>query len=354
MLWGSIPVIATFVGPYSSTLAFLPIQELTYQENIRGIKYSSCITLYTCSKSGRQDGVLRPSINYGGESVAPKHQDCTYPKLSSILKSSALTEMSQELETLLEKGVIDESVFDTIHSALPEESPLSGPLRTATSSSATVNQARTLANHTPSQNNIASPLLPQAAHAPQQPQQAQTAPYAPPTYEDTPPPGLPNRNINAPAPSKPVIAQARALYRYEASDTRDVSFEKDDPIAVHEYMNADWWMGKNSRTSQEGIFPRNYVLVEQENKQPSSQYPQQPTYGYPAQQAQGPPEQRNPYDSSVPPMAVSQGGQPAGAQGPGGNDKMNQYGKKFGKKLGNAAIFGAGATIGGNIVNSIF
>lgn len=29
-------------------------------------------------------------------------------------------------------------------------------------------------------------------------------------------------------------------------------------------------------------------------------------------------------------------------------------GKKFGKKLGNAAIFGAGATIGGNIVNSIF
>jgi hypothetical protein len=29
-------------------------------------------------------------------------------------------------------------------------------------------------------------------------------------------------------------------------------------------------------------------------------------------------------------------------------------GKKFGKKLGNAAIFGAGATIGGKIVNGIF
>ena len=33
---------------------------------------------------------------------------------------------------------------------------------------------------------------------------------------------------------------------------------------------------------------------------------------------------------------------------------FDDRGKKFGKKLGNAAIFGAGATIGGNIVNSIF
>ena len=34
--------------------------------------------------------------------------------------------------------------------------------------------------------------------------------------------------------------------------------------------------------------------------------------------------------------------------------KMEENGKKFGKKLGNATIFGAGATIGGNLVNSIF
>lgn len=43
---------------------------------------------------------------------------------------------------------------------------------------------------------------------------------------------------------------------------------------------------------------------------------------------------------------------PEGAAG--GNSKFNDQGKKFGKKLGNAAIFGAGASIGGNIVNSIF
>jgi LAS seventeen-binding protein 1/2 len=34
--------------------------------------------------------------------------------------------------------------------------------------------------------------------------------------------------------------------------------------------------------------------------------------------------------------------------------KLEENGKKFGKKMGNAAIFGAGATIGSNIVNGIF
>lgn len=34
--------------------------------------------------------------------------------------------------------------------------------------------------------------------------------------------------------------------------------------------------------------------------------------------------------------------------------KLEEHGKKFGKKMGNAAIFGAGATLGSNIVNGIF
>jgi hypothetical protein len=142
-----------------------------------------------------------------------------------------------------------------------------------------------------------------------------------------------------------VVAHARALYRYQGSDDRDVSFEKDDKISVHEYMNQDWWMGRNERTGREGIFPRNYVLVEQQEKAPV------PQYGYPEQQQHhvgGPPQQQNPYDSNVPPMAV------AGEGSNGEPSKTQQYGKKFGKKMGNAAIFGAGATIGSNIVNSIF
>lgn len=56
------------------------------------------------------------------------------------------------------------------------------------------------------------------------------------------------------------------------------------------------------------------------------------------------------------PVEVAHGGGQNGAvQGQNGEpSKFETQGKKFGKKLGNAAIFGAGASIGGNIVNSIF
>lgn len=180
---------------------------------------------------------------------------------------------------------------------------------------------------------------------------ATAASPAPPCYDDTPPPGLPRRN------AKPVVAQARALYAYAASDGRDLSFEKDEAIAVHERLNQDWWLGQNLRTGQEGIFPRTYVLEDPDYKAAPAPAPYaQPQYGYPPG-PQGPPAQQSPYSSSVPPMAVADGGQPAqggGGGGSGGDSKVGGYGKKFGKKLGNAAIFGAGATIGGNIVNSIF
>lgn len=150
---------------------------------------------------------------------------------------------------------------------------------------------------------------------------------------------------------KPVLVYARALYSYAASDGRDLSFERDDRIAVHQQLNQDWWLGQNQRTGQEGIFPRTYVLEESDQKGAPPPAPHaapyaQPQYGYP-------PQQQNPYNSSAPPMAVADGGQPAQGGG-GGDSKMGGMGKKIGKKLGNAAIFGAGATIGGNIVNSIF
>lgn len=170
-----------------------------------------------------------------------------------------------------------------------------------------------------------------------------------------------------------MIAHARALYSYKATDARDVSFERDDPVAVYEFMNADWWMGRNERTGQEGIFPRTYVEQLPGGPPPGpgagagahyaahnekaaaaggmmygSPAPGAPQYGgYPP-----PPQQQNPYNSSVPPMAVANEEQQQ--QQGGGGGKAGEMGKKFGKKLGNAAIFGAGASIGSNIVNSIF
>lgn len=162
----------------------------------------------------------------------------------------------------------------------------------------------------------------------------------PPAYNA--PPSLPSRN------SKPELTRAIALYRY--AEPGDCNFEVGDHISVIEYMNADWWLGKNVRTGQEGVFPVNYVQATASAPSPHGAYGNEKAGAYQAQQQPGPPPPgpSNPYNSAVPPMQIAE--QPSESK-PG---KGGEMGKKFGKKLGNAAIFGAGATIGGNIVNSIF
>jgi hypothetical protein len=147
--------------------------------------------------------------------------------------------------------------------------------------------------------------------------------YKPPS--GPPPPAYPA----TPQPPPAALTHATALYPYAGSDNGDLGLQRNDRVAVTEYMNADWWKGRNERTGQEGIFPRNYVKVE-DVKTPG-----------------GPSNYGNmPLD-----VAQGSGGQQQGQEGP---NKGAEMGKKFGKKLGNAAIFGAGATMGSNLVNSIF
>lgn len=173
---------------------------------------------------------------------------------------------------------------------------------------------------------------------------------APPAYQTPNPPPPPARQNSAP-PTRPEIARATALYPY--SEPEDCTFVVGDEIAVYEYMNNDWWMGRNIRTGKEGVFPVNYVQVQgggpapygQEKSQAYNSFPQQhqPQQQWNQHQGPPPPGPSNPYNSDAPPGAVAN--EPS---------KGQEMGKKFGKKLGNAAIFGAGATIGSNIVNSIF
>lgn len=226
-------------------------------------------------------------------------------------------------------------------SALPAESPLSGASRSA---SAVAQAPPTAALNNLNLGNTTSP-----------PSYAATTSPLPPT------PSLPDRNT----PSKPEIARATALYRY--AEQGDCNFEVGDEIAVHEYMNADWWLGKNLRTGQEGVFPVNYVQIQTNPTPPfrpgsnaapaHNQYYNQDksnTYGfaYPPQPQyhQAPPQAgpSDPYNSAAPPMQVAE------ESGEGKDGKGAEMGKKFGKKLGNAAIFGAGATIGSELVHSIF
>lgn len=123
-----------------------------------------------------------------------------------------------------------------------------------------------------------------------------------------------------------MLSVASALYAYTPTDAGDLALQPNDRVQVLEHMNADWWRGRNERTNLEGIFPRSYVNVLDEKA-----LPQPSNYGNM-------------------PLDVSQ----SGSGEPGKHGKFEEHGKKFGKKMGNAAIFGAGATIGSNIVNSIF
>ena len=149
----------------------------------------------------------------------------------------------------------------------------------------------------------------------------------PPAYNQ--PPGPP------PQANWPPLAQATALYAYTSTDAGDLELQPNDVVTVSEYMNAEWWKGRNTRTGQEGIFPRSYVKVsEDKGAQPNG--------------VAGSSQYANNYGNA--PLEVSQMGNGEGKV----PSKAQEQGKKFGKKLGNAAIFGAGATIGGNIVNSIF
>lgn len=226
----------------------------------------------------------------------------------------------QELENLSEAGAIADDAYEQIMSMLPSESPLNASARSVASPSPAPVAAATSAFANMRVNNEPPP----------------------PAYTTPAAPSLPSRGS-----SKPEIDRATALYRY--TEAEDCTFEVGDEIVVFERMNADWWLGKNVRTGKEGVFPVNYVQV-QTKPSPHGAYGNEKANGYPGQ-VQSPPPQgpSNPYNSSVPPMAVA--GQPSDNKQPG---KGGEMGKKFGKKLGNAAIFGAGATIGGNIVNSIF
>lgn len=121
----------------------------------------------------------------------------------------------------------------------------------------------------------------------------------------------------------PVLTYASALYVYNPTDAGDLALIPSDRIAVLEYLNPEWWKGRNERTCLEGIFPRNYVRVlDEKTAAPMPPPPSVPMTGY-----------------GNMPMEVSQGG-PAVAN-PAAPSKFEQQGKRFGKKLGDATIFGA-------------
>ncbi|GEQ66882.1 hypothetical protein JCM33374_g545 [Metschnikowia sp. JCM 33374] len=56
---------------------------------------------------------------------------------------------------------------------------------------------------------------------------------------------------------------AVAQYDYEKDEDNEVSFEEGDVIVDIEFVDEDWWSGKNSRTGVTGVFPGSYVTLEE-------------------------------------------------------------------------------------------
>ena len=199
----------------------------------------------------------------------------------------------QELEFLSESGIITSqqiaAILPQLPSAVVENTSLLSPVAT------------------PTHNPMRSPA--QTTGTPFNEKQSDY--YAPVQPRTLPPPAY------AASPVTPSIATASALYEYQPSDAGDLAILPSDRISITEFMNADWAKGRNERTGLEGIFPRSYVeVVEQKEKNAISAPP---------------PPARSNYGNL--PLDVSQSG---GSATPGKESKLNENGKKFGKKMGNA------------------
>lgn len=56
---------------------------------------------------------------------------------------------------------------------------------------------------------------------------------------------------------------ATAEYDYEKDEDNEISFAEGDKIVEIEFIDEDWWSGKHSSSGEVGLFPANYVKLDQ-------------------------------------------------------------------------------------------
>ncbi|KAI5948694.1 hypothetical protein KGF57_005305 [Candida theae] len=178
------------------------------------------------------------------------------------------------------------------------------------------------------------------------------------------------------------VGYCTASFDYAAQEPDDLNLSKGDKLAVVEHLSEDWWKGYKAGSDPEkaGVFPSNYVTVISEAEFTSSEnrlaasrplpshQNSQSSYGPPAYYqpplsnqpsyggyAQYPP----PSTGYYPPPQQYQQTPPPPQQVVVAPEQQQQQSsghghlKKYGSRFGEAALFGAGASVGANIVNSI-
>ncbi|GAV28295.1 hypothetical protein PMKS-001766 [Pichia membranifaciens] len=244
----------------------------------------------------------------------------------------SLTTIKTELEFLLESEVISETLYDHIIASLPERYVKGMPMKEYSGSVTSTTTA------TPAGNTTSSTT------------------FDPPSIA---------RRTSVSSTSKGEYAEA--IYDYAPQQSDDLRLSRGDKITVLEKVSDAWWKG--SVNGRSGMFPANYVKLYSApsddsrsavNVAPPPSYQQsQPFYQqqqqqpYYQQQMQQPYYQQSQSTLNIPGQIPV--GQPPVQQQP--QQQQGQHSgsfKRFGSKLGDAAIFGAGATIGSDLINSIF
>lgn len=286
----------------------------------------------------------------------------------SALINRSLTTVRTELEFLRDSDVINEELYRKLTNALPERyqkdmAPWGVEKINAAVPTVSNDTVEKLSNDFKN-SQLSTPIS--------------TPPVSAPPYSPT-------------AEKSNVIGYYKAIYDYTAQEADDLSFSKDDLLAVVEQLSPDWWKGyKKSESEKIGVFPSNYVYqISQKDFEGSNRIaaaaPEKQDYNRPGlyapeQQVQTFNQQYQPYQQQgysanynspsqppFPPQSTNyypqqdqQQMQQQQMQQQNTPNSLQQAGqnhphlKKFGSKLGNAAIFGAGATIGSDIVNAIF
>ena len=173
-----------------------------------------------------------------------------------------------ELEYLCDASVISSQTLSDLLNRIPPQTALHAPLSVGAVPPATQNAAtpqpptspmnNLSLNHSRTNGSIDGTMNEKKDNGYfQQPAKAPSP--QPPPYGSPPPQA-----------NWPPLAQATALYQYTSTDAGDLELQPNDQVTVTEYMNAEWWKGRSSRTGQEGIFPRSYVKVIDEKSGPQA------------------------------------------------------------------------------------
>ncbi|KAF9223451.1 SH3-domain-containing protein [Gyrodon lividus] len=194
------------------------------------------------------------------------------------------------------------------------------------------------------------------------------------------------------APIAPPKVEARAIWDWTSEDPNDLSFHAGEIIQIITETNADWWSGRNT-SGKQGLFPSSYVeklpqfpprtispisfpefpksktSIDLRTGQAEPRYSSPPPKQYPSP---APPQQYPPpagapgyhphpgpplnvvYNSYMAPPSGPSAPQPVPQQQPPQKHKFGGLGQTMAQSAAGGVGFGAGAAIGGGLINSIF